>query len=98
MEFDKSSYSNIDIPEKKIIHFNNGLEDFITDQLPVDTEYVIEKKFHGIVDFPNNEGYLNWAIAWVFSSNKKIVSFCNNIPTPLGGTHEVAVRNALLKQ
>jgi topoisomerase-4 subunit B len=40
---------------------------------------------------------LEWAIAWKSEGDGFIQSYCNTIPTPLGGTHEQGLRSALLR-
>ena len=42
-------------------------------------------------------GNIEWAIAWPEYTQGVIKSFCNTVPTPLGGTHEIGLRNGLLK-
>lgn len=37
------------------------------------------------------------ALAWTSETTGKILSFVNSIPTPAGGTHEIAFRNAVTK-
>ena len=61
--------------------------------------------FSGNAPFTTEKGRVEWAMVWCFEERhveqiKKsswIRSFCNTIPTPLGGAHEVGVRQALLR-
>lgn len=57
--------------------------------------------FQGSAPFSDRSGRIEWAIAleretdvvWPLAS----ASFCNTVPTPLGGTHEAGFRQGLLK-
>lgn len=57
--------------------------------------------FQGSAPFSDQSGRVEWAVAferevgipWPLES----ASFCNTIPTPLGGTHEAGFRQGLLK-
>src|SRR6516162_1431156 len=42
-------------------------------------------------------GAAQWAVAWTADSDGFLSSYCNTIPTPDGGTHELGLRGALLK-
>ncbi|HQQ09208.1 MAG TPA: toprim domain-containing protein, partial [Novosphingobium sp.] len=48
---------------------------------------------------PNGEenGRVEWAIAWPLWSDGSFSWYCNTIPTPDGGTHEAGLRAALTK-
>ena len=44
------------------------------------------------------EETVEWAIRWfVENENSFVETFCNTVPTPLGGTHELGFRQALTK-
>ena len=48
--------------------------------------------------FPIARGRVEWAALWLESGGGGFLnSYCNTIPTPLGGTHEAGLRAALLK-
>ena len=38
-----------------------------------------------------------WAINWSLGTNTFLNSYCNTVPTPQGGTHELGLRGGLLK-
>jgi topoisomerase-4 subunit B len=87
-----------DIPLKHTFHFPNGLEDYLTQDIEdVDPHSI----FSGDGIFPDQQGRLEWSLQWVDGYKKEeditLLTFCNTIPTPLGGTHEMGVRSALLK-
>ena len=45
----------------------------------------------------DSTGRLEWAAAWLEDSEGFLHSYCNTVPTPLGGTHEAGWRAALVK-
>ena len=53
--------------------------------------------FYGQAQINGSDGNIEWAVSWSNDSEGFIESFCNTVPTPLGGTHEVGLRNALTK-
>jgi len=42
-------------------------------------------------------GKVEWAAAWLEEGEGFLHSYCNTVPTPLGGTHEAGLRAAMLK-
>ena len=48
---------------------------------------------------PNGEatGRIEWAAVWLDGEDGFLHTYCNTVPTPLGGTHETGFRAALLK-
>lgn len=88
-------------PQQAEVCFPNGIVDYLKSKIsssPEDSNALI---FSGNVenkDTSNETANLKveWAVGWpvdnAFSS-----SYCNTIPTPLGGTHEQAIKNAMLK-
>ena len=86
------------IPEKDILHFPNGLEDFLSQTL-AETPLIGDRSFAGLVDAPNGlTGKVEWALAWPETRDDGFLhSYCNTIPTPQGGTHENGLRSALTK-
>ncbi len=85
-----------DVPEKDTIHFPNGLQDFLSASLE-NAETVTTAPFTGNVNFNEEVGRAEWAIAWSPDSEAFSHTYCNTVPTPQGGTHESGFRSALLK-
>jgi len=84
------------IPNEDIIKFPNGILDFLN--ITVESKRtMIPAPFYGHVDLPNNQGSVEVAITWPEDEQGFIKSYCNTIPTPLGGTHETGLRSALVK-
>ncbi len=91
----RSAIEQDGIPDKEVICFPQGLVDFlehrIKDQDPVTTE-----SFSGKIE--SKKGKVEWAVSWVFDESSGFTSsYCNTVPTPLGGTHEQGMRNVILK-
>ncbi len=82
-------------PESDIIHFPNGLKDFL-DQEIEGADLVTPTPFTGSGELEGG-GRVEWAIAWPTDRDGFINSYCNTVPTPEGGTHETGMRNALVK-
>lgn len=57
--------------------------------------------FHGSAPYSDQSGRIEWAVAWELEVETiwplESASFCNTIPTPLGGTHEAGFKQGLLK-
>jgi topoisomerase-4 subunit B len=86
-----------DVPAEAVFQFPGGLADHLTEQLGT-RECVTTQFFKGTQDFPGNEqGRVEWAIAWPLWSDGAYSYYCNTIPTPDGGTHEQGLRAALTK-
>jgi topoisomerase-4 subunit B len=88
--------SETKVPEEEIIHFPNGLLDFLNASLQ-DRVTVTPTAFSGVADLPEKSGKIEFAIAWPEDSEGFIHSYCNTIPTPQGGTHEQGLRTALAR-
>ena len=86
-----------DVPAEAVFQFPGGLADHLTEQVGA-RECVTTKFFSGSQDFPGEEqGRVEWAIAWPLWSDGAYSFYCNTIPTPDGGTHEQGLRAALTK-
>ena len=86
-----------DVPAEATFQFPGGLADHLAEQLG-ERECVTTQFFKGSQDFPGDEqGRVEWAIAWPLWSDGAYSYYCNTIPTPDGGTHEQGLRTALTK-
>ncbi|HWU03057.1 MAG TPA: DNA topoisomerase IV subunit B [Novosphingobium sp.] len=90
-----------DVPAEAVFQFPGGLADHLAEQIGT-RECVTTQPFAGTQDFPPNErgeqnGRVEWAIAWPVWSEGSYSWYCNTIPTPDGGTHEQGLRAALTK-
>ena len=90
-----------DIPAAADLHFPGGLRDSLEAELD-DASRVLPAIWAGEADLPAApngmpQGRLEWACAWLEQGESMLTTYCNTIPTPLGGTHEAGFRSALLK-
>ncbi|AGF75757.1 DNA topoisomerase IV subunit B [Bartonella vinsonii] len=83
------------IPEKAVFHFPDGLKDYLLSSLK-DEYRVTSEIFSGKTKQCNGHGSVEWAIAW-HGGDACVQSYCNTIPTGEGGTHEIGLRQALLR-
>lgn len=94
----KSEIDDGETPIEAVFHFPGGLADYLAETLQGVTTYS-DRPFAGSVDFKrfNAPGKVDWAIHWTPSRDGFIQSYCNTVPTPEGGTHEMGFWNAILK-
>ncbi|MFC0589133.1 DNA topoisomerase IV subunit B [Novosphingobium aquiterrae] len=91
------SLTSDDVPAEAVFQFPGGLADHLREQIGA-RECVTTQFFSGSQDFPGEEqGRVEWAIAWPLWSDGAYSFYCNTIPTPDGGTHEQGLRAALTK-
>jgi topoisomerase-4 subunit B len=94
-------------PAEAVLHFPGGLRDSL--EADINGAPLVVPLWSGEADLPasNGEptGRIEWAVAWLAdgdgafdaSPDSALDSYCNTVPTTLGGTHETGFRNALLK-
>jgi topoisomerase-4 subunit B len=85
-----------DVPQEAVFQFPGGLSDHLREQLGT-RNCVTTDFFYGNQAFPDEQGRVEWAVAWPLYSDGAYSWYCNTIPTPDGGTHEAGVRAALTK-
>ena len=83
------------VPAEDSFHFPQGLADFLKALLD-GRELVVDDPFTGEAALEQG-ARVEWAIAWPIDEETYTGWYCNTVPTPLGGTHEAGLRNALLK-
>ncbi len=84
------------IPAEARLHFPGGLGDFLAANLDGRTT-LTQRPFLGRVELADG-GSVEWAVAWPELVEDGFAhSYCNTVPTPEGGTHEIGLRNALLR-
>jgi len=84
------------IPERDVFHFPKGLEDFLHATL-AERICVTDVAFSGQAALENGKSRVEWAIAWPEDEEPYSGYYCNTVPTPQGGSHEQAVRSALIR-
>ena len=91
-----ASLASEEAPEEAVFKFPGGLADHLAEQVS-GRECVTAQPFVGRQDFPEEQGRVEWAIAWPLWSEGAASWYCNTVPTPDGGTHEQGLRGALAK-
>ncbi|MHB1305262.1 MAG: DNA topoisomerase IV subunit B [Acidiphilium sp.] len=85
-----------EIPAQADLHFPGGLADSLADELGPAAK-TVAPVWAGMADLPEGAGKIEWACAWLEAGEASLATYCNTIPTVLGGTHEAGFRAALLK-
>ncbi len=86
-----------DVPATALIHFPDGLKDYLISKINLE-DLVSGEIFCGNIEWDRDRIKVEWAIAWHKNEDQPFIqSYCNTIPTPLGGTHEQGLRSALLR-
>src|SRR5262249_39213223 len=93
---DPSHIKDKETPERAVLHFPGGLKDFLEERLE-GRPRIADEVFSGKGTKPGGHGSVEWAIGWFGGEDGFISSYCNTIPTPDGGTHELGLRSALLR-
>jgi topoisomerase IV subunit B len=94
---DESLASAKKVPESCVIHYPEGLKDYLYTLIEKENT-VSPEAFIGESLLPDGLGKIEWAINWLrYEDDPFMLSYCNTICTPSGGTHELGVRNAILK-
>jgi topoisomerase-4 subunit B len=88
------------VPAEAVLHFPGGLRDSL--EADIDGSELVVPLWAGEAELPpaadgERLGRVEWAAAWLAQGDGVLHSYCNTVPTPLGGTHEAGFRAALLK-
>jgi len=84
------------IPENDVFKFSNGLIDLVENEVDEKMSLLTEI-FSGNRERDKNNLSFEWAINWSLGNNTFLNSYCNTVPTPQGGTHELGLKGGLLK-
>ncbi|MDR2268773.1 MAG: type IIA DNA topoisomerase subunit B [Rickettsiales bacterium] len=90
------------MPAKETFYYPNGVADFL-DEKTKDSPNLLPHIFSGSVDFPDDNGRVEWAITFLTDENGAasddgfFTSYCNTIATIDGGTHEQGFKAAITK-
>ena len=82
-------------PTSALLHFPGGLVDALCESMGGDGA-VTPEPFAGSAELPDG-GRAEWAVGWPDRGDGSSETWCNTIPTPLGGTHEAGFRAALTR-
>ncbi|HEY2034776.1 MAG TPA: DNA topoisomerase IV subunit B [Rhizomicrobium sp.] len=83
-------------PAEDTLKFPGGLLDFLKSTIE-NKDTVTPRYFFGRLENKDGKGAVEWAVTWAPDVDPFLSSYCNTIPTPMGGTHEQGLRNALTK-
>lgn len=92
----KEIASNFNLLNETRLKFEKGLSDYLKDTTSQET-WVLEDLFEGDSKFSDNKGRIEWSCVWCEEEDGSFLSYCNTIPTPLGGTHEAGFRQGMMK-
>ncbi len=91
---DRAGIGNV--PARETLHFPGGLGEYLATTLD-GRQTVGRSAFAGDAALDDAGGRVEWALAWVPQGDAFLRSYCNTVPTPLGGTHEAGFRAALTR-
>ena len=83
-------------PNKETLHFPNGIADYLDEKTDA-MHRVTPRLFNGDKVGSDGVSRVEWAVTWIEDGDSEINTYCNTVPTPLGGTHETGMRSALAK-
>src|SRR6201996_7707448 len=72
-------------PAEDTLKFPGGLLDFLRSEIE-GKETVAPREFFGRTENKDGKGAVEWAVNWVPDMEPFLSSYCNTIPTPMGGT------------
>ncbi len=84
-----------DVPSEDVLNFPGGLADWLG-EIVEGQALAGHRTFGGKAEGEPDGSSLEWALAWI-DMGQDFSSFCNTIPTPLGGTHVSGLRSGLIK-
>jgi topoisomerase-4 subunit B len=88
--------ASAEVPVEAVLHFPGGLRDSLQEDIG-QAALVLPQPWAGEAALPGAEGKVEWAVAWLEEGDGFLHSYCNTVPTTLGGTHETGFRAALVK-
>jgi topoisomerase-4 subunit B len=83
-------------PPSATFKFPKGLMDYLLSELE-NTPTLTPLPFYTQAELSDGVGKVECAVAWLSQDDGFIKSYCNTIPTTLGGTHETGFRTALVR-
>jgi topoisomerase-4 subunit B len=88
--------ANEQTPQSEVLHFPGGLADFL-DYTLNGRRTLTPRPFAGQASFAGDAGKVEWALSWPLDGDGFLSSYCNTIPTPEGGSHELGLRTGLVR-
>ncbi len=84
-----------DTPNKKEFYYKNGVDDFFKEKYTNNVK-LFEKNFSLKTKLQDSESFEVY-VSFNKNESSSLHSYCNTIETPDGGSHEIGIRNGLLK-
>ncbi len=93
---DTSLLSGQDVtPSEADLCYPGGLVDYLQDTTK-ENGLLLSQPFTDIIEFEGQK--FEWALTWLIAGEDGFFnSYCNTVPTPLGGTHEAGFRSAITR-
>jgi topoisomerase-4 subunit B len=83
------------VPTEAVLHYPGGLADYLNDATS-DKALMVSTPFAELAELDGQK--FEWAITWLGGGEDGFFnSYCNTVPTPLGGTHETGFRQAIVR-
>lgn len=91
----KDMSEKYNVPQSEEVYFPNGILDYLKSRIK-ENSLLSKEFFSGDVKVGNDGTKVEWAICFNRDDNF-VKTYCNTIPTIMGGTHEQGLRSALIK-
>ena len=93
---EKRLLKNTKIPYKESFYFKNGIKDYL-DSISKNNKKLFNQIYYSEINLGAISDRIEIAINFNDEENSSIKSFCNSILTNEGGTHESALKSAIMK-
>jgi topoisomerase-4 subunit B len=84
------------VPAEELFYFPDGILEYLRQEIGADP-LVTDRIFSVATETSETACRVEAALVWRSVRDGAVTSFCNTIPTPQGGSHETALRNALTR-
>ena len=82
-------------PAEQVLCYPDGLKDYL-DAITADKGLMLSSAFATMIEADGQK--FEWALTWLAEGEDGFFhSYCNTVPTPLGGTHETGFKSAITK-
>lgn len=83
------------VPAKAILCYPGGLSEYLQEKT-TNKNLMLSEPFADVIDYDGQK--FEWALTWLADGEDGFfLSYCNMIPTPLGGEHEKGFKNAIMR-
>jgi len=82
-------------PEEQTLCYPDGLKDYLN-AITADKALLLSSPFATLIELEGQK--FEWALTWLADGEDGFFhSYCNTVPTPLGGTHETGFKTAITR-